>query len=242
MVEVSVLSEATRIITSLDGPFAISDAIRQAITETRQRLLIAAPWFSKGFFDLLRNLALRGITINIVAKLPEKSDYRTFYALESVLDTANAEGWTVKVKFNPYLHAKVVIVDDKTCLLGSFNPTDSGIYYNDEALILLNQAAHVEQMVNFFQKLWERSENTSFQQVRIFYGCQTAEEPYRKKIAEKVIGLFVENGNNKIPKWKVCKEVMKFGYSESDVISVLRDLVNNGVLYEPGDFYRMADG
>jgi hypothetical protein len=242
MVESLCLSDETRIITSLDSPYAISDAVKHTLRTTRQYLLITAPWLGKGFIDLLRNLALKGITISILIKLPEKEE-RTFYAVESMLNIADSEGWKVKVKFNPYVHAKLAVADGKTCFVSSFNPTDSGMYYNHEVLFLSNQTAHVEKVTDFFHKLWERPENISFQHVKTFYGCKTIDgQPYRKKIAEKILGLFNENGNSKIPKWKVCKEVQKFGYNESDVISVIRDLVNDGVLYEPDhDSYCMVN-
>jgi hypothetical protein len=54
---------------------------------------------------------------------------------------------------------------------------------------------------------------------------------------------FEEQGNAPILKWKLGKEIQKMGYLEGDVISVLRDLVNDGILYEPNmDSYRMTNG
>ena len=90
--------------------------------------------------------------------------------------------------------------------------------------------------------LWGRFENVKFEQIRLFHGYrQTNNRYFFKGIAERVISIFNENGNAPILKWKLCKEIQKMGYTERDVISVLRDLVNDGILYEPDDnSYRMV--
>jgi phosphatidylserine/phosphatidylglycerophosphate/cardiolipin synthase-like enzyme len=241
LVEDLCLDEKARIVTSLDGPFAISDAIRNTIGTAQKYLLISAPWLSKGFVDSLRNFSNNGILINTLTRMPEKTDY-SFHAVDSMVNIADFEGWKVNVKCNPYVHAKFIVVDGKTCVFGTSNPTDSGIYYNHEILVILKHPVYVDKISEFFQKVWERPENISFEQVKRFHGYKTIDNrTIRKEIAERIVGIFIGNGNSKIPKWKVSKEVQKFGYSENEVISVAKDLVNDGVLYEP-DFnsYRMV--
>jgi hypothetical protein len=50
-------------------------------------------------------------------------------------------------------------------------------------------------------------------------------------------------GNEAVLKWRVCKEIQKERYSEGDAILVLRDLINDGVLYELDyNSYRMVAG
>jgi len=230
-----------QIVTSQD-PFAISDAINQALKTTKHQLRITAPWMGRGFVDRPRNLHLKGIDIKLLTRTPEKKDDRTFQAVESMKGIAKSEGWTVEVKFNSNLHVKMVIVDEKMCFVSSFNPTDSGIYYNHEWMCISEDPAFVRRHENYFDELWANPRNNTYQQVKTFYGVKTADgAPYRKKIAERIIGHFDNNGNKKIRKWKIVKEIQKLGYYENDIKSVLRDLVNDGVLYEPDyDSYRMV--
>jgi hypothetical protein len=51
----------------------------------------------------------------------------------------------------------------------------------------------------------------------------------------------MRNGDRKIPKWQVCQEITRLGFDENTVIAVLKDLVKEGVLYEPDDdHYRIV--
>jgi phosphatidylserine/phosphatidylglycerophosphate/cardiolipin synthase-like enzyme len=247
VVEELILSriEGVQIITSLDSPYAISDAIKQTIKKARKYLLISAPWLSKGFVDSMRDSVPEGSMINVLTKVPEKIDY-SFRAIDSLLSVAQSKGWMVNVKCNPYIHAKLIIVDGLTCIFGSCNQTDSGIYYNHEAIEVCTNRSIVEKWSEFFNGVWELPENISFEQVKHFHGYKTIDKQYyRKEIAERIVGCFMKNGNSPFSKWKLCKEIQKMGYNENDVISVLRDLVNDGILYEPDsvrDSYRMVSG
>lgn len=242
--EDSSFPEDAWIVTSLDGSYAISDAFKRILRTAKERLLMAAPWWGKGFVDLLRNLHLNGIAMNAVAQSPEKVD-RTVYAVDSMHAIANAEGWDLTFKFNPNLHAKFIVVDNTSFILGSSNYTDSGIYYNYEMLYISKRPAEVKQQIGNFNKLWAKPENVSYQQIKIFHGLQTGDvNSYYKRIAERAIGLFNENGNTKTLKCKVSKELQtRVPCSENDAITVLRNLVKDGILYEPDDLsYRMAQG
>src|SRR4030067_3023194 len=127
------LDEDIQIITSTDGPFELSDAIKRNIAVAQKHLLVSAPWVSKTFIDFLRILVPRDVTLYILTRMPENSfgrmDY-SFYALDSLLGVANEKGWRVSVKCNQNIHVKFIVVDDLTCLFGTANPTDAGIYYN----------------------------------------------------------------------------------------------------------------
>jgi len=230
------------VVTSLDGPYAISDAIKQEIRTVKSNLLIVAPWISKGFVDSLRSLVPAGAVINIITRVPEKIDF-SFRCIDSLLIIAESRGWKVSIKCNPYVHAKLIIVDCKSYILGSCNQTDSGIYYNHEAIDVCNDQSKLTRIKDFFKGLWELPENVTFEQVKRLHGYRTIDKQYvRKEIADRILGYFLSNNNQSIHKWKLCKEIQRMGYSESDVISTLKDLCADGVLYEPNiDSYRMVN-
>ena len=232
-----------RIVTSLDGPYAISDAISEVLKTTKNSVLISMPWLGKGFVNDMRRCIPSGITINLVTREQEKID-NSFHAINSLYDVAKDKGWKVTTKCNYSLHLKLLIVDGVTCVIGSWNATDSGTYYNLEAIEIWRYAPIVESYTAIFNDVWGRFENIKFEQVRLFHGYkQTNDHSFLRGIAEKVLSCFDENGNAPILKWKLCKEIQKMGYNEGDVISVLKGLVNDGVLYEPDDdsYRRVAD-
>jgi hypothetical protein len=226
-----------RIVTSQDGPFAISDAINQTLSATKHELRISAPWMGKGFVDRSRNLHLKGISMKCLSRTPEKKDARdrTFQTVESMKAIEKLEGSNTEFKFNSDLHVKMVIVDDKICFVSSFNPTDSGIYYNHEWMCISEDPAFVRRHENYFDELWVNPQNITYQQMKAYYGAKTVDGlPYRKKIAEKIITQFDGNGNSKILKSKLVENVRKIlGYDKETIISVCKDLVKDGVLYEP---------
>jgi phosphatidylserine/phosphatidylglycerophosphate/cardiolipin synthase-like enzyme len=134
----------------------------------------------------------------------------------------------------PYVHAKLIIVDYKSYILGSSNQTDSGIYYNYEAIDICNDISKVDKIADFFEGLWNLHENYSFEQVKQFLGYRTKEGfSTRQQIAERIVGFFLRNGNQSVLKWKLCKEIQSMGYYENDVISTIKGLIADGVLYEP---------
>lgn len=238
-------TDEVRIVTSLDGPYKIPDVMKDNVRVAQKYLLISAPWVSKTFIDSLRDLVAKDVSIYVLTRLPEKGDWnldRSFFAIDSLLEVAEGKGWKVSVKCNPCIHAKFIVIDDATCLFTTSNPTDSGMYYNHEILIVLKHP-YVRKYSEFFFKVWERLENVSWEQVRRFYGYKTVDSrSVRKEIAEKIISFCMANGNSKVLKWKVCKEIQKLGFDEHDIITVAKDLVNDGILYEPDyDSYRMAN-
>jgi len=240
MVEHSFSNEF-RIVTSLDGPYAIADAINGVLKTTRNYVLISMPWLGKGFVNDMRRSIPNGVTINIVTKEQKEID-NSFHAINSAYKVAEEKAWKLSTKCNYSLHLKLLIVDGARCVVGSWNATDSGTYYNLEAIEIWQYAPVVESYTAIFNDVWSHFENVKFEQIRLFHGYrQTNNRYFLKGVAESVISIFNENGNAPILKWKLCKEIQKMGYNEGDVISVLRDLVNDGVLYEPDvNSYRMA--
>ncbi|MBI2666342.1 DUF1669 domain-containing protein [Candidatus Woesearchaeota archaeon] len=58
---------------------------------------------------------------------------------------------------NSLLHHKVFIIDDKTVITGSFNPTKGGDERNDENLVIIHDNEIAEQYVAEFQHLWKNA-------------------------------------------------------------------------------------
>lgn len=224
---------SVRLVTSLDSPYAIHDCLKQSLGKVKNQLLISAPWASKGFVGFLRDVVPSGVEIYFLTKLPEKKDY-SFQAVDSLLEVADSNGWKVNVRCDSKLHSKFFVIDDNTCIHGSVNPTESGILYNHEHLTVSSLPEEVRGLTDYFFRLWKQPDNIGWQHVRQFHGYKVVDRSsILKDIAERIMGFFLSNGNSPTPKWKVCKEIIRLGYEENDIKTVIRSLVDDGILYEP---------
>ena len=231
-----------KVLSSTDNPYVISDALRKALRKTKKSLLICAPWFGKIFVDLVRNLVPKGVVIKLLAKRPSEID-RTHIALDTFTQIGNSDGYKINIKCKSYLHAKFMVIDDTVVLSGSFNPTDSGIYYNDELLYVITNPEHIEHHVRIFDRLWKDPRNTSWQKFQQYTGLDgfTGDYYLRKTIAERIERHFDENGNREVKKSLLAGHIARQGFDKDLVIGIIKNLKDDGVLYEPrDDFLKMA--
>ncbi len=220
------------VFTSLDGHFAVSDALAQSLRVTQNRLLISSPWIGKGFVDLIRRTVPDGVNINILTRLPKDNSDNSFDAIFALYELAESHKWRIEVNCTSKHHPKFLVIDSSFCLAGSLNPTESGIYYNLELGFILRSPFVVERLTDFFFKMWQTS--LSFQKVKQFNGFERSPSlQCQSKIAEKIIAIFFGNGNTPVVKWKILKELKSLGYEEKDIIEVERYLLRHGTLYEP---------
>ena len=60
-----------------------------------------------------------------------------------------------KDKNKKNMHHKVFIIDNETVITGSYNPTGSGNYRNDENLIIIRNKDIAKGFVEEFEFLWQ---------------------------------------------------------------------------------------
>jgi phosphatidylserine/phosphatidylglycerophosphate/cardiolipin synthase-like enzyme len=225
------IDNGVTVFTSLDGHFAVSDALTQLLKSTRESLLISSPWIGKGFVDLARKAIPSGISIKILTRIPKENDYSRD-AVSSLSEVAKSDGWKIEIKCTSRHHPKFIIVDNEACLAGSLNPTEAGIYYNLELGFLMDAREVVKRLTDFFFKMWEAS--VSWHQVAQFHGFEaTDRQSVHRRIAEKIISIFMGNGNTPLAKWKICSELKALGFEENEIINIEGHLLDRGVLYEP---------
>ena len=225
-------NDGVKVFTSLDGHFAVSDALSQLLSKAQNRLLISSPWVGKGFIDLIRRTVPDGISISILTRLPKESYDNSFDALASLFELAEAHRWKIEIRCTSKHHPKFIIVDDTSCLAGSLNPTESGIYYNLELGFIITNSALIRRVTDFFFKMHRMS--TSWQKVTQFHGLETVDPAsVENKIAERYIGIFLGNGNTPLPKWKSANVLKSLGFEDKDIIKVENYLLKQGTLYEP---------
>ena len=146
----STLYSRLIIFTSLDRHFAVSDALAQALATAQNRLLISSPWLGKGFVDLMRKTVTDGVSIWVLTRLPRENYDTSFDAISSLYEIAEEHNWKLKVNCISKHHPKFLIVDNTSCITGSLNPTESGMYYNLELGFVYTSPCVVKRLVDFF--------------------------------------------------------------------------------------------
>lgn len=66
-----------------------------------------------------------------------------------------AQNMRIEERLRPLMHNKYVIIDDKMCLLGSFNWTLKAVRYNHETIIKNCEATLVDPLRKEFDEMWQ---------------------------------------------------------------------------------------
>ena len=87
----------------------------------------------------------RGVNVKILTNYAEVIDFVTGLGF-------NAKKWPDK----SLLHSKFLIFDDKTCVIGSHNITQSAFTSNMETSIILTDSDDIKRFSAYFDALWQR--------------------------------------------------------------------------------------
>ena len=117
----------------------------------------------------LAKMARNGIDVKILLSIsPEKLASKKFSYLKKA-------GIVIHNSRHYYIHAKVIIVDQKCAVLGSINFTKPSLDDNRELSVLTEDGQIVKQLTETFDKDWQDTDRTSWptkrllQQVNRFY-------------------------------------------------------------------------
>jgi phosphatidylserine/phosphatidylglycerophosphate/cardiolipin synthase-like enzyme len=95
----------------------------------------------------LINLHNEGIKIQGVFEKTGSSEFSEYYNLNNSID----------VKWDEYkyiMHHKVFIIDNKTVITGSFNPTESADESNDENVLIIHDENIAQKYLEEFDRIW----------------------------------------------------------------------------------------
>jgi cardiolipin synthase len=125
--------------------FAIRRAALHAIRESRQRVLVANPYFvpDRGVVHALRSAAGRGVDVRLL--VPLASDSRVLdYATRAAFGPLLAAG--ARIFRSPVVtHTKALVVDDSFFSVGSYNFDHRSLAYNLELVVnVIDPAAAAE--------------------------------------------------------------------------------------------------
>jgi cardiolipin synthase len=154
----------------VDGPNEDLDKLAAilvgAVSSARSRVLIMTPYFlpSRELIGTLQTAALRGVEVNVV--LPSKNDVRmVHWATRNMLWELLKRGIRVYYQPPPFVHSKLLIVDDHYAQIGSFNIDPRSLRLNFELAIEIYDMEVAEGLASYVLEKIERSREISLTDV-----------------------------------------------------------------------------
>jgi hypothetical protein len=123
------------------------------LMQAREVVRIISPWMSGKVAKDICNIAMkRKIRFRIITS--SDTTVKTHGEALKILKGAESEGVEVRTLRDKLVHAKVVIIDESLCIIGSANLTLSGLYENIEGYAVLSEPSLVKDSVSKFDELW----------------------------------------------------------------------------------------
>ena len=126
---------------------SLQDLIVTLISDAKQSLVIGSPYFipSKKVFEHLREAAKRGVSVTVL--VPYKSDHilvkeASFRYLRALLQ----DGAEVFQYSKGFYHAKVMIIDDNICDIGTANFDKRSMFLNHEINCLIYDPSFIKKV------------------------------------------------------------------------------------------------
>jgi phosphatidylserine/phosphatidylglycerophosphate/cardiolipin synthase-like enzyme len=85
-------------------------------------------------------------------------DMKSMPSNQSAADQLKADGISVHTISHPYMHAKMMLVDDQRAYVGSINDTTASIEQNRELGIIVSQPDIIGQINQTFESDWSNSQ------------------------------------------------------------------------------------
>ncbi len=127
------------------------DRLIQLINNAKKSIYFAVFVFTNhDIADALVKAAARGV---VVLGVMEEYQLNNIPTMRQIYDYLRANDVGVARDQNPYImHCKLFIIDNKTVITGSFNPTNHAIYSNDENLIIIHNPEIAKYYASWFLK------------------------------------------------------------------------------------------
>lgn len=126
---------------------SLQDLIVTLISEAKESLVIGTPYFipSKKVFDQLREAIKRGVSVTVL--VPNKADHILVKeASYRYLRTLLKDGAEVYQYLKGFYHAKVIIIDDNICDVGTANFDKRSMFLNHELNCLIYDPSFIKKV------------------------------------------------------------------------------------------------
>ncbi len=161
-------SAPCRVIT--DGPNEDLDRLAlvllAAVSAAQRRVAIMTPYFlpSRELLGALQAAALRGVQVTVL--LPGKNNLPfVHWATRNMLWELLQHGVTVRYQPAPFVHSKLLLVDDDYTQVGSANLDPRSLRLNFELNVEIFDTALNADLAEHFTAAWERSDEVTLAQI-----------------------------------------------------------------------------
>ncbi|WP_456277409.1 cardiolipin synthase [Bacillus sp. AK128] len=134
------------------------------IKEAKKEIIIGTPYFipSHALFTEVLQAAKRGVNIKVI--IPFKGDHplvkeAAFHYFKPLLDA----GCKIHRYYSGFFHAKVIVVDDQVCDIGTANFDKRSLYLNHEINCLIYDQQFIRQVRAIMLQDIESSEEVTFE-------------------------------------------------------------------------------
>jgi len=161
-------SALCRVIT--EGPNEDMDTLAMilagAISAARESVVIMTPYFipTRGLLAVLQAAALRGLQVTII--LPEKNDIRILHwATRNLLWELLERGVKIYYQPPPFVHTKLVIIDEYYTHIGSANIDPRSLRLNFELVVEIFDTPLAEILTKHVETVIEQSQPVTLEDV-----------------------------------------------------------------------------
>jgi cardiolipin synthase A/B len=149
----------------------VKHAFLTMITNAEKNITIITPYFvpDKVLFTALKNAALSGVKVKII--LPHRSEKRfdfrvAFFAGKTYYDELLEAGAEIHEYKKGFIHAKTIVVDAKTALIGTANFDVRSMEVNFEINLALYNKSDAEEISNYAAKILEDCQKVKIEEFR----------------------------------------------------------------------------
>ena len=154
----------------VDGPNEPIDKLDTilvgVVTMARQRIMIMTPYFlpSRELIAAMQVAALRGVLVEVI--LPSKNNLPfVHWATRNMLWELLQKGVRVYYQLPPFVHTKLLIVDDYYAQIGSANVDPRSLRLNFELVVEVYHEPFARDLAAHFHKVRERSVEASLSEL-----------------------------------------------------------------------------
>ena len=104
-------------------------------------------------FDAIKAAAQRGVKVQLIEPYSSAKYATGMYALSEL----QKYGVEIKTSKSPFIHAKMMVADDKYLFIGSENVSYTSLYKNREVGVFLSNKDLISQAAERFDELWTES-------------------------------------------------------------------------------------
>lgn len=139
----------------IENLFCLDDDCQKYVIDTLNKAKLSVYAMAYSFTDkdvasVLLQKKKEGQDIRVLLEARQIDEYSVFSSLHPFVPVrvSNQEG---------LLHYKVFIIDKKTVITGSANPTQNGYVHNDENILILHSPVNAQRYANRFTEEWEHA-------------------------------------------------------------------------------------